>query len=379
MPAGIPKTPNPPFDSGERGQFAAPPTDMGPSEYPFDNRGNYREDWAAAPEGQQIPQPSQVIPSQQSAIPGITVAPQERPVAMPSAPTQAIPTALVITARPSTEMFGDATQVGTIGSTMPNQLSVPSAASAINPQRPVVTAAELQPSTSKKSQDKWPQPGQPPVVIHDGTGGLTKLGRGLNGEPTVQYGTINTKNDMRWLGEPEAVQSESAPLPRVVAVNGITFAQTGKNSWSIYKPDGGKEGLSDAGQMVALDKIYEERKEMAKAESNLAEEESLIKSSLTSNNQKDVDAKSAAFKAEMGHSPKSPADWDYATKAYERMLKSQRFDELNRSLKVSREKVNRLEELLLGGVLEPQTPTAGPTLTAPASNIGRQYLNRVTK
>jgi hypothetical protein len=378
MPAGIPITPNPPFDSGERGQFAAPPTDMGPSEYPFDNSGTYREDWAAASEGQQIPQPSQVIPSQQSAIPGITVAPQERPVSMPSALPQPIPTADVITATPNATMFGDATQVGTIGSNIPNQLAVPPADSTINPQRPVVTAAELQPSTARKSQDSWPSVGQQPEVVHDGFGGLTKKGRGLQGEKTIQYGTINEKGQMRWLGEPESVQSEI--VPKVVTVKGITFAQTGKNSWSIYKPDGEKQGLSDAGQMMALEKIYEEKKEIAKNESNLAEEDAAIKATLATNDDATVKAKSAAFKAEIGYLPKSPADWDYASKAYERSLKSQRYEEYNRLLEVSREKVDRLEGLLLPGATELQSPQSGPaTTTGNTTSVGRQYLNRVTK
>lgn len=378
MPMGIPTTPNPSFDSGERGQFAAPPTDMGPSEYPFDNSGTYREDWAVASKGQQIPQPSQVIPSQQTSIPGITVAPQERPVSMPSAPQQPIPTADVITATPNAAMFGDATQVGTIGANTPNQLSVPPAASAINPQRPVVTADELQPSTARKSQDSWPSVGQQPEVIHDGFGGLTKKGRGLNGEKTIQYGTVNEKGQMRWLGEPESMQSEI--VPKVVTVKGITFAQTGKNSWSIYKPDGEKQGLSDAGQMMALEKIYEEKKEIAKNESNLAEEDAAIKATLATNDDATVKAKSAAFKAEIGHLPKSPADWDYASKAYERSLKSQRYEEYNRLLEVSREKVDRLEGLLLPGATELQSPQSGPaTTTGNTTSVGKDYLNRVKK
>jgi hypothetical protein len=312
------------------------------------------------------------------ALPGITVAPQERPVSMPSAPTQPIPTADVITATPNAAMFGDATQVGTIGANTPNQLSVPPAASAINPQRPVVTAAELQPSTARKSQDSWPSVGQQPEVIHDGFGGLTKKGRGPNGEKTIQYGTINEKNQMRWLGEPESMQSEI--VPKVVTVKGITFAQTGKNSWSIYKPDGEKQGLSDAGQMMALEKIYEEKKEIAKNESNLAEEDAAIKATLATNDDATVKAKSAAFKAEIGHLPKSPADWDYASKAYERSLKSQRYEEYNRLLEVSREKVDRLEGLLLPGATELQSPQSGPaTTTGNTTSVGRDYLNRVRK
>jgi hypothetical protein len=312
------------------------------------------------------------------ALPGMAVAPQERPVSMPSALPQPIPTADVITATPNATMFGDATQVGTIGSNTPNQLTVPPAASTINPQRPVVTAAELQPSTARKSQDIWPSVGQQPEVVHDGFGGLTKKGRGPQGEKTIQYGTINEKGQMRWLGEPESMQSEI--VPKVVTVKGITFAQTGKNSWSIYKPDGEKQGLSDAGQMMALEKIYEEKKEIAKNESNLAEEDAAIKATLATNDDATVKAKSAAFKAEIGHLPKSPADWDYASKAYERSLKSQRYEEYNRLLEVSREKVDRLEGLLLPGATELQSPQSGPaTTTGNTTSVGRDYLNRVRK
>jgi hypothetical protein len=336
MPAGIPNTPNPPFDSGERGQFAAPPTDMGPSEYPFDNSGTYREDWAAASEGQQIPlTPIQPIPPAAEVIPPRQMG-QPAPIEQPS---------------------------------MPRQMGQPSST------QPSVSVIENAP---QRSTDSWPSADQPPEVIHDGFGSLTKKGRGLQGEKTIQYGTINEKGQMRWLGEPESVQSEI--VPKVVTVKGITFAQTGKNSWSIYKPDGEKQGLSDAGQMMALEKIYEEKKEIAKNESNLAEEDAAIKATLATNDDATVKAKSAAFKAEIGHLPKSPADWDYASKAYERSLKSQRYEEYNRLLEVSREKVDRLEGLLLPGATELQSPQSGPaTTTGNTTSVGRDYLNRVKK
>ena len=84
MPAGIPSTPNPPLDVGSSGQFAAPPTDMGPSEYPFDNRGTYREDWAsgaAMPSAQEaiMPQVAQPPMSQME-----TMLPAPAPTTVPA-------------------------------------------------------------------------------------------------------------------------------------------------------------------------------------------------------------------------------------------------------------------------------------------------------
>lgn len=91
MPAGILNTPNPPIDTGSSGQFAAPPTDMSVSEYPFDNQGTYREDWVSGA----------AIPSAQEAImPQVAQPPMSQMETMLPAPAPATVPASTITQPP---------------------------------------------------------------------------------------------------------------------------------------------------------------------------------------------------------------------------------------------------------------------------------------